>query len=323
MTIRQATLAMLVLAATIAGPSLAQSQGATTVVVPFPAGGALDSVARIVTQALNDRTKASYIVDNRPGANGMIGARDVAKARPNGATWLMADGAAVTINPFLYPNDKSFDAEKELRPVRALASQGLVLVVRAGFPAKSIKDFVELARTRDLTYASAGVGSGSHLAMAYFSSVAGGLKFTHVPYRGGPSLLQAIVAGEVDVGFVAVPNALPFIRKGTLVALGVSTAARSRDLPDVPTMIESGYANFVVDNRYFVWLPAGTPDAVARSVDTLVESVLSDPRVMERIRATGLDLAPPAMGEMESRKWLLAERETWQRVIRDNHIKTD
>jgi tripartite-type tricarboxylate transporter receptor subunit TctC len=88
-------------------------------------------------------------------------------------------------------------------------------------------------------------------------------------------------------------------------------------------MIESGYANFVVDNRYFVWLPAGTPDAVARSVDTLVESVLSDPRVMERIRATGLDLAPPAMGEMESRKWLLAERETWQRVIRDNHIKTD
>jgi tripartite-type tricarboxylate transporter receptor subunit TctC len=160
MTIRQATLAMLVLAATIAGPSLAQSQGATTVVVPFPAGGALDSVARIVTQALNDRTKASYIVDNRPGANGMIGARDVAKARPNGATWLMADGAAVTINPFLYPNDKSFDAEKELRPVRALASQGLVLVVRAGFPAKSIKDFVELARP-DVRQCRRGFGKSS------------------------------------------------------------------------------------------------------------------------------------------------------------------
>jgi len=180
----------------------------TTIVVPFPAGGILDVLARIITQKLGDATKEPYIVENKPGANGMIGAKAAAKSRPDGKTWLIADSAPVTVNPFLYPVDPQFSADKDLRPVRALAGQQLVLIVKKDFPATNVEDFVDLARKREITYASGGVGSSSHLAMSYLNGLVGGLQFRHIPYRGGPQTIQSIVSGEVDSGFIILPLAL-------------------------------------------------------------------------------------------------------------------
>jgi tripartite-type tricarboxylate transporter receptor subunit TctC len=314
--------ALLLLAFFHSGASHGQAGSPTTVVVPFPAGGTLDVLARIVTQKISEQTKEPYIVDNRPGANGSVGAKAAAKARPDGNTWLIADGAAVTINPFLYPADPTFTAEKDLRPVRALAYQPLVLVVKKGFPATTLKDFVELARKKDVTYASGGIGSSSHLTMSLLSSVAGGLKFSHIPYRGGPQVTNALVSGEVDAGFIILPNVLQFIKRGDLVPVAVSSAHRSPYLSDVPTMIELGYRSFEVENRYFVWLPAATPDDVAKRVDALALAALNDPVVEEKIRAAGLD-PTKTMGEAESRKWLAANRDVWQKLIRENNIKAE
>ena len=301
--------------------AFAQS-GPTTVVVPFPAGGTLDVLARIVTQKIGEATRETFVVDNRPGANGMIGAKLAAKGKPDGKTWLVADGAPMTINPFLYPPDPTFSAEKDLRPVRALASQPLVLAVKKGSPYKSVKELVDAARTREVTYASGGIGSSGHLTMSLLSSVAGGLKLSHIPYKGGPQTTNAMVAGEVDSGFVILPNVIGFIKRGDLTALAVSGPQRSSYLPDVPTMIELGYRGFEVENRFFVWLPAGTSDEVARQVDALVVSALQDPGVLDRIRGAGLD-PTPAMGEQESRKWLATNRDLWQKLIRDNNIKAE
>ena len=322
MTMKSGTLAVLLLGAVFSHQALAQPANATTVVVPFPAGGTLDVLARIITQKLNEQTKEPYIVDNRPGANGTIGAKAASKAKPDGKTWLFVDGAPVIINPFLYPADPTFSADRDLRPVRALVNQPLVLVVKADFPAKNVKDFVAFAKKREVTYSSGGIGSSSHLAMSYLSGIAGGLQFSHIPYKGGPSVLQALVAGEVDSGFIILPNVLPFVKRGQVVPIAVSGAQRSPHLPDVPTMIELGYPGFEIENRIFAWLPSGTPDDIAKKVDALLLMALSDSAVAERIRATGLD-PTTTMGEAESRKWLAANREVWQKVIRDNNIKPE
>jgi tripartite-type tricarboxylate transporter receptor subunit TctC len=300
----------------------AQSAGVTTVVAPFPAGGTLDVLARIITQKLGETTKETFIVDNRPGANGSIGAKVVAKAKPDGKTWLVADGAVVTINPFLYPPDASFVADKDLRPVRALADQPLVLVVKPDFQAKTVKDFIALAKQRELTYASGGIGSSGHLAMSYLSGIVGGLRFSHIPYKGGPQVTQALITGEVDSGFIILPNVLPYIKDGKLLAIAVSSAKRSPILPNVPTMIESGYAGYEIENPYFAWLPAGVSEETLKKVDAMVLSALSDPGVQQRIRATGLE-PNLGMGPAESKQWLAAKRVVWEKVIRDNHIKPE
>jgi tripartite-type tricarboxylate transporter receptor subunit TctC len=312
----------LLLAAVVADPALGQPANVTTVVAPFPAGGIIDVLARIITQKLGDATKESYIVENKPGANGMIGAKAAGKSKPDGKTWLIADSAPVTVNPFLYPADPQFSAEKDLRPVRALANQQLVLIVKKDSPAKTVSDFIELAKKREITYASGGVGSSSHLAMSYLNGVVGGLQFRHIPYRGGPQTIQSIVSGEVDSGFIILPLALPFIQQGQVVAIAVSGAKRSAHLPNVPTMIESGYRTFEVENPYFAWLPSGVPDEVVRKVDQLLLSALSDPAVSERIRAMGLE-PMTSMGEAESRKWLATNRDIWRKVIHDNNIKPE
>jgi tripartite-type tricarboxylate transporter receptor subunit TctC len=322
MIIKRGIIVLIALATLLSNPTLAQPANVTTVLVPFPAGGILDVLARIVAQKLGDETKEPYIVENKPGANGMIGAKAAAKSKPDGKTWLVADSAPVTVNPFLYPIDPTFSADKDLRPVRALAGQQLVLIVKHDFPAKTVKDLVDLARKREVTYASGGIGSSSHLAMSYLNGLVGGLQFRHIPYRGGPQTVQSIVSGEVDSGFIILPLALQFIKEGRVVALAVSGAKRSPHLSNVPTMIESGYRSFEVENPTFAWLPAGVPDETARKVDQLLLSALNDPAVAERIRAMGLE-PTTTMGEAESRKWLSTNRDIWEKVIRENKIKAE
>lgn len=193
--------ALAVLGALFMSQTMAQPSGITTIVVPFPVGGALDAAARVLTQKVNDKSGESFVVENKVGANGMIGAKAAAKAKPDGKTILIADGAVVTINPFLYPADSTFSAERDLRPVRTIATQPMALVVKPSFPANSVNDFIALARKELLTYSTAGIGTSGHLTMSYLSSVTGGLKLSHIPYRGGPQATQALLAGEVNAMF--------------------------------------------------------------------------------------------------------------------------
>ena len=218
-----------VLAVVSAPTSSALAQ--TQVIVPFPPGGGLDSVIRVMTQKIQEQTKEVFIVDNRPGANGMIGTRVAAKAKPDGKTWLAVDGAVMTVNPILYQGTSSFDSFRDLKVVAAVGFQPSILVVNPAFGANTIKEFVELARKRDIFYASGGIGSAGHLTMEYFASVAG-LKLTHIPYKGGAPAINDLLGGQIPVAFVSLPNALPHVRTGKLIDPALMYLNKRQSPPD-------------------------------------------------------------------------------------------
>jgi tripartite-type tricarboxylate transporter receptor subunit TctC len=294
----------------------------TQAVVPFPPGGGLDALARMVTQAVAEQTKETFVVENRSGANGLIGAKAVAAARPDGRTWLFADASTLTVNPNLYAKDPAFDAHRDLRPVLALGFMPSVLTVHPAFGPKTLKEFVELARRQDIPYVSGGVGATGHLSMEYFDAFAGGLKLRHIPYKGGAPAMTDHIGGQVPAGFGVLAGALPHIRSGKLVALAVSSRQRTAQLPAVPTVGESGYAGFEVEVGYFVMLPAKTPDSVAREVEGKVRRVLAQPAIQERIRGLGIEPAP-GMSAAEGAKWIATERDKWAKVIREKGIRAE
>lgn len=314
--------AVTAIGALFAGQALAQTSRLTTVFVPFPVGGALDNVARLLTQRITEQAGESFAIDNRVGANGMIGSKAAAKAKADGKTILIADGAGFTINPFLYPVDPTFSSERDLRPLRTLVTQPMVLVVRPSHPSSTVGDFIALAKKDLVTYSTAGVGTSGHLTMSFLSSVTGGLKLSHIPYRGGPQATQAVLAGEVHALFDTLPNVLPFIKRGDLKVLAISSGERSPLLPQVPTMVELGFPGFVVENRFFVWVPVDTPDDAAKKVDAMFEAAIKDPTVNERLRAMAF-LPLPTTAEAESRKWLVANKNIWQKVIKDHNIQPE
>jgi tripartite-type tricarboxylate transporter receptor subunit TctC len=299
----------------------AQAQTPTMVIVPFPPGGALDSVTRIVTQKLSEQTKESFVVENRPGANGLIGAKAAAKAKPDGKTWLFADGAVMTVNPILYPKDPTFEAERDLKVVAALGFQPSLLVVHPDFGPKTIKEFVERAKKEEIPYASGGVGSAGHLTMEYFGSVAG-LKLRHVAYKGGAPAMNDLIGGQIPAAFVVFPGALPHVKSGKLIPLAVSSKQRAAELPAVPTVIESGFPAFEVETAFFVMLPGKTPEDTTKTTEEKVQSALSDPAIQKRIRGVGVEPAVK-MSPADATKWLAMERDKWSKVIREKGIKAE
>src|SRR5258706_7974043 len=192
--------------------------GQTEAVVPFPPGGALDALARIMSQTVAEQAKETMVVENRPGANGLIGAKVVAGGRPDGRMWLFADASTMTVNPALYPKDPAFDAQRDLRPVLALGFMPSLLTVHPALGPRTLKGFVDLARKQEIPYVSGGIGATGHLSMEYFDSVAGGLKLRHVPYKGGAPAMTDHIAGQVPAAFGVYGGALPHIRAGKLVA---------------------------------------------------------------------------------------------------------
>jgi tripartite-type tricarboxylate transporter receptor subunit TctC len=310
------TLAVVVAVCALA--SGAQAQSVTKGIVPFAAGGPSDSAGRIVVQRFNELFPAeNAIVENRPGANGLIGARAVVQAPADGRTWLFADGALVTVNPSLYPKDPEFDAERDLRVVASVGMQPSMLVVNPAGP-KTLKEFIELAKRQEVTYASAGVGSTGHLTMAYFGSVAG-LKLSHIPYKGAAPAMTDLVGGQVQSAFNLISGPLPHVRSGKLRALAVSGGRRVTDLPDIPTVKESGYPEFEVLSGLFVMIPAKTPGDVTKSLEEKLQRVMDDPRVHERLRALAIE--PAGLSPVEATKWLAADQARWSKLIRDYGIQ--
>ncbi|WP_458097974.1 Bug family tripartite tricarboxylate transporter substrate binding protein [Roseomonas sp. WA12] len=289
-----------------------------TLVVPFPPGGSNDVVTRMVAQPLSQALGQPFVVDNRPGANGNIGAAQVARAAPDGYTVLVSGNGQNAMNHGLYRN-MPYDSRTAFTHVSQLASLPNALVVAEGFPARTLQDLVRMAKEKpgDLTFASPGSGSSGHLAMAMLMRAAG-IEMLHVPYRGAAPAITDVIAGQVPIVMINVDIPLPHVRAGRLRVLAVTSGARSPLYPEAPTVAESGYPGFSAVGWLGLSLPAGTPaDIVARLHDAAARA-LQDPQTRERFAASGY--IPGQGSPADYARFIEAEIAKWGSVTRDLQI---
>ncbi len=261
------------------------------VIVPFTPGSATDVVARTVAQALSTRMGQVFVVENRPGAGGTIGANLVAKAAPDGYT-LLVNSSGHTVNPSIYPS-LPFDTAKDFTGASLLAEQPNILVVAPSKGWKTAGDLVKAAKAEPgkLTYASAGAGSATHMNAEKFRMSAG-IDAVHIPYKGTPEALTDTMNGRVDYFFAPVIAALPMVRDNRVTALAVGSAKRASVLPDVPTTEEAGYPGSAYNFWVGMLAPTGTPPAIVERLNKEVTAALASPEVKDRLAALGADTAP-------------------------------
>ena len=256
------------------------------VVVPYPPGGPTDIVARVLFQQVSEATGQQFLVDNRAGAGGNIGAEIVAKSPADGYTLLIGT-TAHAINMSLFKN-LSYDVQKDFAPVSLLTQGPLVLVAHPQFPANSIKEVIELAKSKSggLNFASSGNGQSTHLSAELFNTMAG-IKMSHVPYKGSAPALTDVMSGQVDVMFDTTLSAMPFVKAGKLKALGLTSPVRSPAAPDVPTIAESGLPGYEVFAWNGVFVPAGTPKAIVQQLNDQIRKAMLLPQVKDKFSAQG------------------------------------
>jgi tripartite-type tricarboxylate transporter receptor subunit TctC len=259
-------------------------------VVTAGPGGNPDVLARLLAQRLGDEFGKPFVVENMPGAGGLLAAKSVSSAAADGHTLLLGDSSAMAINVALNP-DSGLNPLKDLAMITALATVPTVLVIHPDVPAKTLDEFVALARKQPgkMTYGSAGYGSIHHLTMALFAEQAG-IDLLHVPYRGGTALVNGLLTGEIQAGWSGFPNVLSLIESGKLRALCTSVAKRPPSLPNVPTCAELGFSGFDVATMMGVSAPAGTPPAVVARLQAAVAKALRTPEVSERMLSLGIDM---------------------------------
>jgi tripartite-type tricarboxylate transporter receptor subunit TctC len=282
----------LTLAALATGPVAAQAWPAKPVrlIVPYSAGSAIDVVARVIGQKVGDGWGQQMIIDNRTGANSIIGTEAGARAAPDGYTLLMANDAALAVNPSLYPK-LPYDPLKDFAPITLAGANQLLLVVHPSVPARDVKELIALARERkgELDYGSGGNGSAQHLPMEMFMAMTG-VRLTHVPYKALGPALNDVVGGQLPVMFAGMPGALPHVKAGKIRALAIASAKRSGAAPDIPTVAESGVPGF----DYAAWVgylaPAGTPPALVQRINADLIRAMNEPDVREKLAAVGFDI---------------------------------
>ena len=288
------------------------------IIVPFAPGGSTDVVARILADKLGTEMKQGFIVENKPGAGGNIGADAVAKATPDGYTLLMGTTGVLAINKYLY-KEMSFDPERDLAPVSYTSLITNILVVNPQVPVKSVAELVALARAKPgaLTFASSGAGSSTHLSAELFKSMAG-VDILHVPYKGSSQALTDVMGGQVTMLFDNAPSSIPFIEQGKLRAVAVTSTKRLPNLPDVPTLDESGVKGYESLSWSGIMAPAGTPRRLIDKLNAAIEKILRDPDVKQRFASLGVEAVggPP---EAFSRH-IRAESEKWARVVKTANI---
>ena len=284
--------------------SLAAAQGYPNVpirlIVTFAAGGSSDVLARSVAKAMSEGLGQTVVVENRAGAGGNIGAQAVARADPDGYTALFGTNGTLAIGPALNKNLK-YDPVHDLAPVGLLHQLPNVLIVHPSIPAASLRELIAYARSKpgELTFASAGVGSASHLA-GELLKVAANIDILHVPYKGGGAAMPDLLSGRVSMMIETIPNALPAVRSGALRALGVTTPERSAAAPDLPTLAEAGLRDFNVSSWTGLFVPAGTPRAIIERLNAETQRIARDPAYLEQLRNLGTDVAsstPEALGD--------------------------
>lgn len=289
-------------------------------VVPYPAGGPTDIVARVVAERLQAQTGQPFVVENRAGAGGNLGADAVARAAPDGYTVLVAT-TAHAINKSLFKN-LNYDVQRDFTPVSLLTQGPLVLVVHPDFPAKTVAELIVLAKGKanGVSFASSGNGQSTHLSAELFASMAG-VQLMHVPYKGSAPALNDVIAGQVPIMFDTMLSAMPHVRGGKLRALAITGAQRSAAAPDIPTIAESGLAGYQAYAWNGLLVPAGTPAAVIARLNQELKTVLAQPAVQERFSAQGF--AATWTSPADASAFLKNEVEKWARTVQQSGAKVE
>ena len=280
-------------------------------VVPFAPGGGNDTLARLVAQHMSKALGQQVVIDNRAGAGGTIATRQVARSTPDGYTLVMAHSGIVGIGPSLYPN-AGYDPRKDFAAVGLIASIQYAVVVPPDLPARTAGEFIALAKKQPINYASAGVGSVSHVSTELFASMAG-IQLTHVPYRGTAQSTVDLIAGRVDMQFGTIPPTLVHVRSGKLRALAVTGAARNAALPEVPTMAESGLPGYEASLWQAIVAPAATPPAIVARLNREVTAVLTDADLRAAFAQHGVEPQPGPPEALAAR--IRADVAKWREVM--------
>ena len=318
-------LSVLVSCAALMAPALAPAQTdwpakPVRIVVPFAPGGTTDITARVIGEQLSQVFKQSFVIDNKAGAGGNVGATEVARAAPDGYTFLMGTPGTQAINQFLYPS-MPYDTAKDLIPVSFVVRVPNVLLVHPGLGVRTIAEFVAKAKAQpgSMSYGSPGNGSTGHLSTELFKGRAG-VFAVHIPYRGSGPMLLDLMAGQIQMAIDNLPSAIPHIRAGKLVALGVTSTTRNAQLPDVPT-IASVLPDYAAESWFVLVAPAGTPAAIINRMSAEVDRILKKPEIIERFKGLGAD---PVGGTPEQLgQFIAAETKKWQQVVKDSGAKVD
>ncbi|SFD64908.1 tripartite tricarboxylate transporter substrate binding protein [Paracidovorax konjaci] len=290
-------------------------------IVPFPPGGGTDMIARTVAQKLADQNRWNVVVDNRPGAGGNLGVDAAAKSAPDGYTLVMGQTSNLAINPSLYAK-LPYDPLKDLVPVALVSSAPIVMAAPANSPYKTFADVVAAAKARPdgITLGYSGNGTVAHLA-GELAENAAGIKLRHVPYKGASQAMTDLVGGQIDLYMSAVPTLLGQVRNGKLRAVMITSLKRSDQLPQTPTLAESGYKDFEAASWFGVLAPAGTPAPIVQQLNKAINQALAQPDVAEKLRSEGGDVLG---GTPEKFSALLkAEVPRWAKIVKDSGASLD
>ena len=302
---------------------MAQSYPAKPVktIVPFPAGGTTDILGRIVAQKLSERLGQQFIIDNRGGAGGNIGADIVAKSAPDGYTLLVGTVGTNAINASLYAK-MPYDTAKDFVPIGLIAAVPNVLVVHPAVPARSVKELIDLLKSKpgEINFASSGNGTSIHLSGELFKTMAG-VNMNHIPYKGSAPALTDLIGGQVQLMFDNLPSSMPHIKAGRLRALAVTSLKRSAALPDVPTIAESALPGFDASSWFALFAPAGTPKEIVAKLNSELNAILQLPDVREKFAAQGAE--PTEFNPEQFAAFTHAELTKWARVVKESGAKVD
>jgi tripartite-type tricarboxylate transporter receptor subunit TctC len=318
------TLTALLLGAILITPLTAAAQQYPTkairFVVPFAPGGGTDIIGRVVAQALNDALGQPVVVDNRGGAGSTLGTEIVAKSPADGYTILFGN-ISLAFNATLYTKLR-YDTIRDLAPISLSAVQPNILVIHPGLPAKNLKEFIELARANPgkYNYASAGTGSGTHLA-AELLKLQTKIDIVHVPYKGTGPALTDLLGGQINMMVSTFASALPHVKSGRMRALGVTTVKRSPAAPDVPTLIEGGVAGYDYSTWYGLLAPAGTPKPIIEMLNASNRKVLARDDIKQKLESQGVD--PIVNTPAEFSTYMKSETEKWGKVVKATGAKAE
>ncbi len=316
------TVATLSLASLLAVPQVfAQSYPNRTIklIAPYPAGGGVDSVARLLGEKLSARLNQAIVVDNKPGAAGTIGADALAKSPADGYTLMLGSITDYAIAPHVHKS-LGFDLRNDFAPIAELGYGTVVLVVNADFAARNVKELIAMAKAKpgELSFASSGLGGLQHLNGEMFKQMAG-VDLVHVPYKGSTQLLPDLLAGRVPMAFDSLPPHLPHIKSGKVRALAVASATRSNAIPDVPTMAEAGITGYESATNYTLFAPAGTSKDIVSMLNKEVNLILKTPEVREKLSSLGITITGGTVDSVEKR--IPAEIDKWNRVVKNGNLK--
>lgn len=289
-------------------------------IVGFPPGGATDLVARILQPKLTESLGQQTVVDNRPGANGILSLQILKNAEPDGHTVAMGHFGGLVISPAI--QKVPYDPYKDFTYIGMLVSLQNILIVHPSLPAKNLSEFLDYARKQQgrLNYASSGVGSPGHLSGVLLSSLTK-VPMTHIPYKGGGPAMTDLLAGHVPAFIAVISTAVPQVQAGKVRAIAVTGAKRSQALPDVPTMAEAGVKGYAATNWYGLLAPAKTPAAIVNRLNRDFVAALNSPDVVKQLHARGIDPAPSTPAEYVS--FVHSEQKRWLPVIKEAHIKAE